>query len=158
MCCVPAHASEDWRNWSRFASLKEGRETQVPPALMKNGGDEVIPSSFHGIAVDLTGDKKEVLLVEMACNSHNCPVWMYQKRGDRYVELLSDDATTIVGFRVLQTRSHGLPDIQITQHDSSTQSEVRIHRFDGKKYRFDHCFVEQWISKEETKTTPIRCD
>ena len=67
----------------------------------------------------------------------NCSVWVFQKRGGRYVEILeAHDLFDVIpmGNQVLRSRSNGYHDLLMHYHHSASETGKTTYRWNGKRY------------------------
>lgn len=98
------------------------------------------------------------------CTAQNCPVWVYRRTGGGYELLLED---VMVGeyepqYRnavMLRTSTNGYRDIRIDQYDSVSKTDIRILKFDGRRYRARVCITETCLKKgKRCKYTRHKCE
>jgi len=75
----------------------------------------------------------------------NCDLWVLIPRGKILRVLLV--AGTVQKVDVLQTMSHGHPDLALSGHNSATESTHWTYQFDGKRYLRTEC--RQWSYQDE---------
>jgi hypothetical protein len=107
--------------------------------------------------------KPDLFIYDAAfCTAQNCPVWVYRRSG---YELLLEDV--MVGeyepeYRNivrLRTSTNGYRDIRIAQHVSVWKTEIRILKFDGRRYRARVCMTETCLKKgKRCKYTRHKCE
>lgn len=83
--------------------------------------------------IDLNGDKKpEYLVSGVLCGAQNCSYWIYQKQGNRLVNVPTEIEGIFV--RALTTRSKGWKDMVFVYHSSATREPRTVFRFNGRGY------------------------
>jgi len=93
--------------------------------------------------VDLNADGVDELIFSgIVCGTANCQTWIYRKIGAKYEQIPFD--ASAVDLKVLASRSSGYSDISIEGRGSAVESEVHIHKFDGRKYDVKECFSKNW--------------
>lgn len=126
---------------------KKTEKNRLPPKI--EAALKVIhESEEHGLnepglrveEFDLNGDGRLEYFAEDFCSpTGNCGFWILEERKGSAHELLATDLVQVVCVRY--TKSNGYRDIQLSSHGSAFDSEVRVFRFDGRKYeeseRFD---------------------
>jgi hypothetical protein len=62
----------------------------------------------------------------------NCELWVYQHKNGKYQVILETNAIQMFGF--LKSQTHGYPDLVTWTHESATEYEAQLFRFDGNRY------------------------
>ena len=109
---------------------------------------------FCAEAIQLNRNGKPDLFVYSAavgfpsyCQAQNCPVWVYRPTGTGY-ELLLEDVMVdeyqpqYRNVVTLRTWTNGYRDMRIVQYDSVSKTDIRILKFDGRRYRARVCIAE----------------
>jgi hypothetical protein len=98
------------------------------------------------------------------CTAQNCPVWVYRRTGSGYELLLED---VMVGeyepeYRnivILRTSTNGYRDIRIDQYDSVWKTDIRILKFDGRRYRARVCITKTCLKEgKRCKDARHKCE
>lgn len=106
-----------------------------------------------GVSEAPVGDKsKSALLVRASpgpcgfCSpTGNCGFWVLGPKGDTYSVVLS--TFRVQSFKVLDSVSHGYPDLELSAHESAFESTHVIYQFDGQRYRRTKC--SEWNYQDE---------
>jgi hypothetical protein len=97
--------------------------------------------------VDLNGDGTAEVIAqgstEEGCSpTGNCPFWIFQKAGQEYKLLLSQNS--VEAFNIEKNRSDGFSDIVAKTHGSATDSTVRLWKYHQGTYREAACYDANW--------------
>jgi len=98
--------------------------------------------------VDLNGDGTPEVIAqgtfqEGGCSpTGNCRFWVFQKSGDEYKLLISQEA--IQSFTLQPTRSNGFSDIVVRMHGSATESTLRLLQYRDGMYHEAGCYEANW--------------
>jgi hypothetical protein len=98
--------------------------------------------------VDLNGDGTPEVIAqgtfqEGGCSpTGNCRFWVFQKSGDEYKLLISQEA--IQSFTVQPTHSNGFSDIVVRMHGSATDSTLRLLQYHDGTYHEAGCYDAHW--------------
>jgi hypothetical protein len=105
-------------------------------------------------AVDLNGDGVPEVIAQPSgtlywCGATgNCAFWIFQKTRGRFRAILdSHQGNGIISaqiFNMLPTRTHGYNDLVLGAHESASEKELIIYRFNGRVYRPHECFDANW--------------
>jgi hypothetical protein len=170
-----AHSTE--LSPSEKKSLIHAIEAQVRPFI-----DEDDLPSLHRIVLgtriqlkDLNMDGTPEVLAQAfdireGCGATgNCTFWVFQKQSDgTYSKLLDTRSKDGIGgielITIETTRTHGLLDFTLAAHDSASEKDLTVYRFNGKQYVQTACYLASWIDdKDPTKgrktpaISPSRC-
>lgn len=131
---------------------QEKHKVEVPPAVLNelnSGKAEYKAADLEAYAVDLNGDgNPEIAVVgrlgSSLCGARNCPLWIFQSTGSRYVELLrhhrQHDGDVLDGevsaWNVLPSRTHGYHDLEFYFSDTPTTATVTRYRMRDGKYEY----------------------
>jgi len=96
--------------------------------------------------VDLNGDRvPEVIVQSMRAETcgavGNCEFWVFKKTPAGYVSILDAGSQR---FSVEESRSNGYLDLTLALHDSATQQQLNIYRFQRGRYRQMGCYEADW--------------
>ena len=113
-------------------------------------------SFFAGQEIDLNNDGKMELVVRQSgnnpiCRGHNCPIWIFNKKGKSY-QLLLNDFINNFELITLKNKHHGYYDLLLITHTSGIEQELTIYQFSGVKYRIKKCITETAKSDTEDNT------
>lgn len=98
--------------------------------------------------VDLAGHgRKEVIAQAGGANSDcsptgNCPLWVLRRQADGFHVILS--ASSEQTFTIQTTQTNGLHDLVLGMHGSAFESELRLYKFDGSRYKQRGCYEASW--------------
>ncbi len=76
------------------------------------------------------------------CGMANCITWIYQKVGSSYKLLL--EAGSINRIELQKSFSKGYRDIMTVMHGSAWESDLKLYKFDGKRYQLVGCFFRTY--------------
>lgn len=115
--------------------------------------------------IDLNGDGiSEYVIYGIICGNVNCSVWIYQKTKNGYRQVPFEES--VISLKPLKTKTKGYFDIQIEGHSSAIESEMRIYKFDGSRYKISECFSKKYtiitnsgkvIELKTPKVSKIKC-
>jgi hypothetical protein len=132
---------------------------------------EGISVLFCAEAIQLNRTGKPELFIHAAaagfpsyCQAQNCPVWVYRSTASGYQLLLEDSmvdefAPQYRNVVRLRTSTNGYRDMRIVQYDSAWKTDIRILKFDGRRYRARVCITETCLKKgKRCKHTRHKCE
>jgi hypothetical protein len=110
-------------------------------------------SFFSAQEMDLNNDGKMELILKQSeentfCRGHNCPIWIFDKKGKNY-QLLLNDSIGNYDLVVLKNRTNTYQDLLITAHGSAIEHELKVYKFSGAKYHIKKCVLETVTSNAQ---------
>jgi len=116
--------------------------------------------------IDLNGDGVPEVIAKTvgdACSpTGNCSVYVFQKIGTKYREILEGDAQNI---RIQKTRTNGYLDVVVGMHGSATEQGLFVYQFSKGQYWRTHCYIASFSytdkngevhELEEARITPCQ--
>lgn len=98
------------------------------------------PSEIIKLAVKDDGSSEFLVRPKDNCNcspTGNCVLWVLAPRDHALRILLR--AVRVQDVNLLQSLSHGRPDLELSGHDSATDSTHWTYQFDGRRYQRTKC-------------------
>ncbi|MBU1101474.1 MAG: hypothetical protein KKA84_13825 [Bacteroidetes bacterium] len=100
-------------------------------------------SLFLAQEVDLNDDGKPELIVTKSgennwCYSHNCPIWIYGKKGNSYNRFL---ASSFISYEVLEKKKQGFYGFLIVAHGSASTNYNKVFEFENGRYIESRCIM-----------------
>lgn len=96
--------------------------------------------------VDLNGDGVPEVISQASgdiCSpTGNCPFWVFQKTGTRYMLILENGA--VQDFTIQPTQTNGYFDLVLGMHGSATEQGLFVYQFRGGRYRRTGCYDANW--------------
>src|ERR1700733_3900740 len=77
----------------------------------------------------------------------NCGFWIYELKNGAYQAVLETDLVNLFGF--LKSQTHGYPDLVVWTHESATDYEARLLRFNGEQYVLSGGWEEEYEYLDE---------
>lgn len=147
-----------------FTWMETPAEEQKEIIQKAENNKEGISGLFCAQTVQLNrAGKPDLFIYDAAfCTAQNCPVWVYRRSG---YELLLEDV--MVGeyepqYRNvvrLRTATNGYRDIRINQYGSVSKTDIRILKFDGRRYRARVCITKTCLKDgKRCKDTRHKCE
>ena len=131
---------------------------------VKSGG---VSGQFCAQTAQLKGTGAPHLFIYFPsfCTSQNCPVWVYGHKGNEYELLLEDvmvgeyNPGSRSGAVILGTWTNGQRDLRLETLVSAYETEIRILKFDGQRYRARVCMSEKCLNGTKgCKETAHKCE
>ena len=72
----------------------------------------------------------------------NCSLWVLRREKHGYHVILS--APSAQTFTIQSDRTHGFHDLVLGMHRSAFESELRLFKFDGARYKQAGCYEASW--------------
>ena len=140
--------------------------------IQKAGNNkEGISGLFCAQTVRLNGAGEPALFVYEAavegnafCSAQNCPVWVYRRAGSGYELLLEDVMVSEYESQYrnvvrLRTSTNGYRDIRFAQYGSAWKTDIRILKFDGRRYRARVCITKTCLKDgKRCRDTRHKCE
>lgn len=103
-------------------------------------------SFFSAQEMDLNNDGKMELVLKQSeenafCRGHNCPIWVFTKKGNNYQLLLNDNIGNYE-LVALKNKNNTYHDLLLTAQRSAVEHELKIYKFSGVKYHVKKCVLE----------------
>lgn len=76
----------------------------------------------------------------------NCPHWIFRQTPSGYEMEVDLDVAQEVSIETGKTK---FPEVLARQHGSATNSELRLYRFDGTRYRLRKCMSESYVDPSD---------
>ena len=116
--------------------------------------------------VDLNGDGVPEAICQpngfdICSATGNCPLWIFQKTAAGYKLVLQ--ANSVQNFTIQSTRTNSFLDLVLGQHESATEQDLFVFRFQDGEYHLGSCYVADWSylgkdgeyhDSEEPRLTP----
>lgn len=111
------------------------------------------PSFFSAQEIDLNNDGNMELVLKQSeenpfCQGHNCPIWIFNKKGKNY-QLLLNERIGNYDLVILKNKNNNHHDLLLTAHRSALEHELKIYKFSGAKYHIKKCVLETVISNDQ---------
>jgi hypothetical protein len=102
--------------------------------------------------VRISGDSGAEFIVQPRDNclcapTGNCKVWVLAPEKNGFRVLLT--GSRVQDFRVLSTVGRGHPDLELSAHDSATESIHWRYHFDGVRYRKSTCAIWRYADRND---------
>ena len=97
-------------------------------------------------AIELDETRKRLLISgdgpTLCSPTGNCPHWIFRQTPAGYEMEVDLDVAQEVSVHPGKTK---FPEVLARQHGSATDSELRVYRFDGTRYRLAKCMSESYV-------------
>jgi len=118
------------------------------------------PSDYSAWVMNLDGSVPEIVVQGrgtcLCSATGNCAFWIFKKTTSGFKTVLATDLVQDFNFK--NTRTNGYRDLVTSAHGSISDSELRVFRFDGTRYRLKKCYDKRYMyPMKYPKITPEPC-
>lgn len=102
--------------------------------------------------VDLAGRGRNEVIAQAGDDTQcsptgNCSLWVLRRERDGYHLILSAESEQT--FTIQTTRTNEFHDLVLGMHGSAFESDLRLYKFDGSRYKQAACYEASWQIVDE---------